>query len=251
MLNFDSATALEGYKQGIVTNVALQKAMGNNAVDTSDINISIFGYKVRRDINYNAERCNTKSGALGTLQPEQEYNSIKSLCDGVDKNIQALQNKVEWAQKAGQDILEIPGLSDQAKSQTVQTINETVQFGHKIIVKTVNAVNEAISQLKSATNNSTPETVTKSVQNTQKTINTTVKKVSTDSNITNDINTQATKETSGDKKDTKAKDIPANIAKDIDTTTKNIHTDIAKDIDTTTKNISSNINKNISVKNTK
>lgn len=186
-----SNVALESQKQSLALRSALQQQGGKpENIDTTGTLVSIFGLNVRQQIRQKAEMCNEISNELHASKPGE---NVVNLCNGVNQHIAGLQDTISWAEKSGQQILGMPGLSSDSISQVVQSLKETLSFGQETILNTVNAVNEAVNKLKSY-ERETPEenqhpareAVSQSVNEIQKTVDETSKDATGENKLSSD-----------------------------------------------------------------
>ncbi len=132
--------SLGASKQGLISQIQMNGSVDNGGYDPTGALVSIFGFEARQNINYQASLCNIASSELLVSSGD----SVEKLCDGANNHLAGLQDTVAWAQKAGQDILSTPGLSEEAMAKALSAIQETVDFGSQVLSKTVNNVSEAV-----------------------------------------------------------------------------------------------------------
>jgi hypothetical protein len=184
MLSMDDNILLDSKKAAIGSSVAFQNANKDNPnyLDITGSLISIFGYEIRQKINFDARRCNKASGEILISNPEQNYDRIINLCNGVNKYVSNLQSTVSWAQKTGEELLNFPGLSDLAKTSCTQTMKDTIETGNKAITSSASIAGEAMNML--STKSDTPANVEKTAQATNYLIDSTIN--SSNANLNND-----------------------------------------------------------------
>ena len=226
MLGVDNNVALDCQKSGVIAQAALGQG---SSVNTTSTSIALFGHGIRQKIQSDAQGCNTTSSALFLSSPKEEQDRIANLCNGVNKYVDKLQDTLAWTSKSGNELMELQGLDDAAKSTLSSTLSETLNYGAETISNALNNVSEAMTRLSSAASQA-PAPVQSKVSTTQETIANTSEKLA-EGNLTTADDKFVSDENVATKKDLEKVDIEV---PELNKDTEKVETkkpDINKDID--------------------